>query len=84
MVLAVYGQAPCASDTPGRRRRCEADDAAQLPSVAPGRPGLVGVLLLAVLALGAGCGIKGPPRPPLDALAPAPAEVPDGGCCKER
>lgn len=47
----------------------------------PGR--VLGVLrlLLLVLALGA-CGIKGPPKPPLEATAPD--EAPDAGCCQER
>lgn len=31
------------------------------------------------------CGIKGPPRPPVDAVAPASPIVPapDAGCCAE-
>lgn len=40
--------------------------------------------LLLALALSS-CGIKGPPRPPLDAVAPATPVVapPDAGCCAE-
>lgn len=37
------------------------------------------VLLLGFMA----CGIKGPPRPPLERDAPVPPEVPDAGCCRE-
>lgn len=39
---------------------------------------------LVVLAL-VGCGIKAPPLPPLDEPTPAPAraDAPDGGCCRE-
>ncbi len=40
------------------------------------------VICLGVLVLSA-CGIKGPPRAPLEATAPAPEEVPDAGCCRE-
>ncbi len=36
--------------------------------------------LLLVLALALACGIKGPPRPPLEAQAPVIA--PDAGCCE--
>lgn len=39
---------------------------------------LVLVFGLALLA----CGIKGPPKPPLEATAPD--EAPDAGCCQER
>ncbi len=42
---------------------------------------------LVVLMLAAGvfaCGIKAPPKPPLEEVAPQPVERPDGGCCKER
>jgi predicted small lipoprotein YifL len=43
---------------------------------------LPALFVLSLLA----CGIKGPPRPPLDAVAPpSPAQVsaPDAGCCQE-
>ncbi|MCU0694974.1 MAG: lipoprotein [Myxococcaceae bacterium] len=29
------------------------------------------------------CGIKGPPRPPLDRGVAPPPEPPDAGCCRE-
>jgi hypothetical protein len=41
-------------------------------------------LLMAVLGLA--CGIKGPPRPPLDeppGAGPPLVPVPDAGCCQE-
>lgn len=45
-------------------------------------------VLLAVVACLLGCGIKGPPRPPLDEPgfgAPQPVSAaPDAGCCRER
>lgn len=42
---------------------------------------LVPLLLLTSLA----CGIKGPPRPPLESVAPPAPLVtpPDAGCCTE-
>jgi len=44
------------------------------------------LLLSVACLLLAACGIKGPPRPPLDEVAPpTPALVapPDAGCCTE-
>lgn len=35
------------------------------------------LLLLSLVA----CGVKGPPRPPLEATAP-PEPPPDAGCCR--
>jgi hypothetical protein len=42
-------------------------------------------LLLVTPLLLAACGVKGPPRPPLDSMAPpSPLVVtPDAGCCAE-
>ncbi|MDX2011897.1 MAG: hypothetical protein SFW67_17015 [Myxococcaceae bacterium] len=40
------------------------------------------VIILLVLGFMA-CGIKGPPRPPLERDVPPPAEAPDAGCCRE-
>ncbi|MCC6332757.1 MAG: hypothetical protein IT380_02065 [Myxococcales bacterium] len=41
--------------------------------------------LCVLLLVFAACGIKGPPRPPLDDARPASAVVatPDAGCCQE-
>jgi len=45
-------------------------------------------MVRALVAMGCllimGCGIKGPPRPPLEAMSEAPpAPAPDAGCCQE-
>lgn len=53
----------------------------------PGRVGAaVRFLILLTLLAAAACGIKGPPKPPLEATAPEPepaAAPPDAGCCRE-
>jgi hypothetical protein len=36
-----------------------------------------------LLILFAGCGIKAPPRPPLDEPPSSLVDVPDAGCCSE-
>lgn len=45
------------------------------------------LLLTLLLALGVACGIKGPPRPPLEeparpATTPPLVDAPDAGCCR--
>jgi predicted small lipoprotein YifL len=47
------------------------------------RPVLRRVIIVSLFVFAA-CGIKGPPRPPLEREAPPPpADVPDAGCCQE-
>ncbi|HEY0881568.1 MAG TPA: hypothetical protein VGD87_08565 [Archangium sp.] len=40
-------------------------------------------LALIVLFLASACGIKAPPRPPLDEPVAPRAAAPDAGCCRE-
>jgi predicted small lipoprotein YifL len=50
----------------------------------PGRKGAVLRRVIIVFVLGfLACGIKGPPRPPLDRGVAPPPEPPDAGCCRE-
>lgn len=42
-------------------------------------PRVMRALFFVALVALAACGIKGPPRPPLEATAPV--EAPDAGCC---
>lgn len=49
-----------------------------------GAPAMVRALVATACLVLSGCGIKGPPRPPLEVLREAPpAAAPDAGCCQE-